>query len=409
MVPFDDAKKRVLEQVGQFARSPHQTTDKEELPLSQALGRVLAQGIRAPNHVPNHDNSAMDGYAVRSSDLSSEATTILRVVADLPAGAQILVPTESGEAVRIMTGAPIPVGCDCVIMQEHVQRQDAFVVIPPVAGGVGQNIRPAGEDISQGTEVFVPGRRLSAADLGLLTSLGLTSIPVFRRIRVGLLSTGNEVVEAGIPLTAGQVYDSNRSALKAALSRLPVDILDLGLVQDDREAIEAALKRGGEEADALITTGGVSVGDYDLVKEVLQKEGTIDFWKVSMKPGKPQAYGRWGRAHFFGLPGNPVSSLTVYLLIVKPALLKMMGATEEPEIKFLARLRGGWTKRHNRREFLRGVVHFTEESPWVEVTGAQGSGVLTSLSRANAFILLPEEPAQWLDGAWVTVQLIDYG
>ena len=409
MVPFDVAKKRVLEQVGQFSRSLHQEIDREELPLPQALGRVLAQAILAPNHVPNHDNSAMDGYAVRSSDLSNAVTTLVRVVADLPAGARILVPTESGEAVRIMTGAPIPVGCDCVIMQELVQRQGEFIVIPPMAGVSGQHIRPAGEDISQGAEVFAPGRRLSAADLGLLTSLGLTSVPVFRRIRVGLLSTGNEVVETGVPLTAGQVYDSNRSALKAALSQLPVDILDLGLVQDDRGAIEAALKKGGEEADALITTGGVSVGDYDLIKEVLQKEGSIDFWKVSMKPGKPQAYGQWGRAHFFGLPGNPVSCLTVYLLIVKPALLKMMGATEEPEITFLARFRGGWEKQHNRREFLRGVVHFTEETPWVEVTGAQGSGVLTSLSKANAFIILPEEPAQWLDGAWVTVQLIDYG
>ena len=420
MISFPTAKSRVLEQVGRIARSPHNAQDIEHVPLALALGRVLAKPAMAPNHVPNHDNSAMDGYAVRRADLSTETVTTLRVVADLPAGARVVEPLQAGEAIRIMTGAPIPVGSDCVVMQEAVQRQGDRLEIPPGQWTKGHgaaknpgptspglNIRPAGEDIRKGSEVLSVGCRLGPAELGLLTSLGMAQVPVFRRICVALLSTGNEVMETGVPLLPGQVYDSNRSALRGALTALGVEILDLGLVQDDREAIEAALKKGGEEADALISTGGVSVGDYDLIKEVLKKKGAIDFWKVSMKPGKPQAYGQLGRAHFFGLPGNPVSSLTVFLLIVRPALLKMMGANEEPEKRFQATLRGEWRKHHARMEFLRGVVHFTEGHPWVEVAGAQGSGILTSLSKANAFIILPEGPAHWEDGAWVTVQWID--
>lgn len=408
MISFSTAKSRVLEQVGRVARSSQNPEDIEEIPLCQALGRVLAQPAVATDNVPNHDNSAMDGYAVRYADISQESVTTLRVVADLPAGTRVLEPLKAGEAVRIMTGAPIPEGSDCIVIQEVVRRQDDLLEVPP-GQKQGQHIRAAGEDIRLGAEILPVGRRLGPADLGLLTSLGKVNLPVFRRIRVALLSTGNEVVEAGTPLTPGQVYDSNRSALRAALEALGVDILDLGRVRDDREAIEAALKRGGEGADALISTGGVSVGDYDLIKEVLEKDGNIDFWKVSMKPGKPQAYGRLGKAHFFGLPGNPVSSLAVFLLIVRPALLKMMGANEKPERRLQAVLRGGWHKRHERMDFLRGVVHFTEEDrPWVEVTGAQGSGMLTSLSKANAFIILPEKAAHWPDGALVTVQLIDY-
>ncbi|MEO5364344.1 MAG: molybdopterin molybdotransferase MoeA, partial [Magnetococcus sp. DMHC-8] len=293
------------------------------------------------------------------------------------------------------------------------QRQGDLVVIPP-GQQPGQHIRPAGEDVAQGAEIFPAGRRLGVADLGLLTALGRVTLPLFRPVRVALLSTGNELVETGTPLAPGQIYDSNRAALRAALTRLGVEILDLGQVRDERTAIEQALHRGGAEADALISTGGVSVGDYDLVKELLARDGQIHFWQVAMKPGKPQAYGRLGRAHFFGLPGNPVSSLTVYLLIVRPALLKLMGATPPPDRQFQAVLRGTWHKRHSRMDFLRGVVHFTHPDgtmaspPWVEVTGAQGSGILTSLARANVFIILPEGPAHLPDGTLVTVQWIDY-
>lgn len=406
MISFYEAKKGVLDQI-----EPIQ--EREEVAVQLALGRVLAEPIMAVENVPNHDNSAMDGYAVRTADLTDQAVT-LRVVAELPAGAsRLLTPLQAGEAVRIMTGAPIPLGSDCVIMQEQVQRLGDQVTIPP-GQQPGQHIRPAGEDIRCGAEIFPAKRRLNAADLGLLTALGRVTVPLYRRPRVALLSTGNELVETGTPLAPGQIYDSNRAALRAALTSLGVEVLDLGIVRDDRTALETAFKRGSTEADALISTGGVSVGDYDLVKEILAKEGTIHFWQVSMKPGKPQAYGRLGRAHFFGLPGNPVSSLTVFLLIVRPALLKMMGATPEPTRRFLARFRGEWHKRHNRMEFLRGITHFTDQEsdpdhpPWVEITGAQGSGILTSLSKANVFIVLPEGPLTLTDGQLVTVQWIDY-
>ncbi|MEO5340527.1 MAG: molybdopterin molybdotransferase MoeA [Magnetococcus sp. MYC-9] len=406
MISFAEAKARLLDSIELVAR-------EEELPLHQALGRVLAAPIVAQAAVPNHANSAMDGYAVRTLDLSATTATTLRLVAELPAGSRLQSPLQPGEAVRIMTGAPIPVGSDCVVMQEQVQRQGDRLTIP-VGQQPGQHIRPAGEDIRPGQEVLPTGRRLGAADLGLLTSVGRVTVPLRRRLRVALLSTGNELLPTGTPLQAGQLYDSNRAALSAALTLLGAEVLDLGVARDERTAIEAALRRGSEEADALITTGGVSVGDYDLVKEILEQNGQIHFWQVAMKPGKPQAYGRLGGAHFFGLPGNPVSSLTVYLLLVRPALLKMMGAAPPVERQFQASFAGEWHKRHPRREFLRGVVHFTDReggagpSPWVEVTGAQGSGILTSLAQANVFIILPEGPQQVSDGMPVTVQWIDY-
>ena len=407
MISFFEAKRRVLEQIEIIQGAV------EQCPLQQALGRVLAQPIVAPEPVPNHANSAMDGYALCTRDLSTTATTTLRVVAELPAGSRLLAPLQPGEAVRIMTGAPIPTGSDCVIMQEQVQRQEERLTVPP-GQQPGQHIRPAGEDIRQGQHILPAGRRLGAADLGLLTSVGCVTVPLYRRIRVALLSTGNELLTPGTPLAPGQLYDSNRAALHAALTLLGAEVVDLGVVRDEREAMEAAFKRGSEEVDALISTGGVSVGDYDLVKEILAKEGSIDFWKVAMKPGKPQAYGRLGNAHFFGLPGNPVSSLTVFLLIVRPALLKMMGATAQPVKQFQAAFAGAWSKRHPRMEFLRAVVHFDsrdglpEQTPWVEVSGAQGSGILSGLAKANAFIVLPEGPLQITDGNWVTVQWIDY-
>lgn len=407
MISFATAKSRVLEQAERAALSVRNDQDITSVPVVHALGRVLAKPIVAGHNVPNHDNSAMDGYAARFVDLAPEGETALRVVADLPAGARVLEPLKPGEAVRIMTGAPIPAGSDCVIIQEVVRREGHTVYVPP-GQRLRQHVRDAGEDIAVGTTVLPVGRRLKPADMGLLTSLGVDRVAVFRRIRVALLSTGNEVVETGTPLAPGQVYDSNRSALRAALESLGVDVVDLGVVQDDKIAIEAALKQGGEEADALISTGGVSVGDYDLVKEVLAKNGAIDFWKVAMKPGKPQAYGQLGGAQFFGLPGNPVSGLTVFLLMVRPALLTMMGAAPEPEKRLQALFRGVWHKRHRRMDFLRGRVHFDEAQPWVEVAGTQGSGVLTSLARANAFIVLPEEPVELVDGTQVTVQLIDY-
>ncbi|MEO5333370.1 MAG: molybdopterin molybdotransferase MoeA, partial [Magnetococcus sp. YQC-5] len=384
MISFEKACSQVLAEIRPVQESV-------TLLVESALGRVLSKPIMATIDVPNHDNSAMDGYAVRSVDLAGTAEVSLRVSADLPAGERLDRPLGEGEAVRIMTGAPIPDGSDCVVMQELARRVGDRVILPP-GRLLGENIRPAGEDIRVGDEVLPKGCRLRPAHLGLLTSLGMAHVEVFRRPVVALLSTGNEVVEVGTSLVPGQVYDSNRSSLRAALTALGVEVLDLGLVRDSKEEIMAALVRGGKEADAIISTGGVSVGDYDLVKEVLLGQGEIRFWQVAMKPGKPQAYGRLGRAHFFGLPGNPVSGLTVFLLIVRPALLRMMGGLDEPPRHMRAKFRGKLNKKHSRMDFIRGVAHFDADGVWVETTGPQGSGILTSMARANVFIVLSESP-----------------
>ncbi len=400
MISFEEAKRQVLARVQPIV-------EREAVTPVNGLGRVLSDPVPAPLNVPNHDNSAMDGYAMRFADLHPTDPTGLRVIADLPAGDLITETIHPGQAVRIMTGAPIPPGCDCVVMQEVVEKNFENITVP---GGQkqGQHIRLAGEDIKLGSEVLPAGRRLKPADLGLLTSIGVTEISVTRRPVVALLSSGNEVIETGSPLKPGQVYDSNRTSLHSALDAMGVDVLDLGVARDNRQEIERILHRGGDEADAIISTGGVSVGDYDLIKEVLQQWGDIHFWKVAMKPGKPQAYGQLGRALFFGLPGNPVSGLTVFLTIVRPALLRMMGAADEEVQSLTMRFRGSFRKKHSRMDFVRGIAHFDAAGPWVETTGAQGSGILTSMSRANAFIVLPEEPTVLKDGDMVTVQLIRY-
>ncbi|MBF0609972.1 MAG: molybdopterin molybdotransferase MoeA [Magnetococcales bacterium] len=400
MISFSEARSRILEQVNPISQM-------ENIPVQKAAGRILAKSVVAAHAVPNHDNSGMDGYAVRFADLAKEIPTTLRVTADLPAGSRLERTVGPGEAIRIMTGAPIPDGCDCVVMQEVVTRQGAEVTIPP-GQKIKQNVRPAGEDMQEGQEVMHPGRRLSPADVGLLTTLGFNEIIVYRRIKVGVLSTGNEVVEPPTPLLPGQVYDSNRMALLAALQSMGVETLNMGLVGDDRNAIAGALRRGAQECDAILTSGGVSVGDFDLVKEVLQDIGSIHFWKVAMKPGKPQAYGQLGQATFFGLPGNPVSSLAVFLLMVRPALFRLMGAEPQPEKRLMLPFRGTHHKKHDRMDFLRGVVYFQPEGAWVTLSGGQGSGILSGMANANALIALPESPLSIADGDLVPVWLIDY-
>ncbi|MBF0191421.1 MAG: molybdopterin molybdotransferase MoeA [Magnetococcales bacterium] len=400
MIAFEEAYSRVLAETTPVA-------EVVRIPVEAALGRVLSAPVLADADVPNHDNAAMDGYAVCSAAFPAADAVTVTVVAELPAGERLTRRVGAGEAVRIMTGAPVPPGCDCVVMQERVQRVGDRVTLPEGVGP-GENIRLAGEDIRAGSLVLNRGCRLRPAHLGLLSALGRAEVEVFRRPVVALLSTGNEVIPAGTPLQPGQVHDSNRSALWASLQALGVEVLDLGLARDSREAIAAALARGAAEADAVISTGGVSVGDYDLVKEVLQDQGRIHFWQVAMKPGKPQAYGQLGRARFFGLPGNPVSCLTVFLLMVRPALLRLMGAADEPPKRMRATFRGSLNKKHSRMDFIRGVAHCDAGGVWVETTGPQGSGILTSLAKANVLIVLPESPVRLGDGDAVTIQWIEY-
>ncbi|MCP5038773.1 MAG: molybdopterin molybdotransferase MoeA [Rhodobacteraceae bacterium] len=401
MMPFAEAYERALARVEPISGT-------EEIVVAQALGRVLADAVHAPDNVPNHDNTAMDGYAVRFQDLAATGDTILTVVDEVPAGSRLERVIGQGEAVRIMTGAPMPDGCDCIVIQEDVTRDGDALTVP--TGQVqGKWIRRTGQDIAKGSEVFAKGHRLTPPDIGMLASLGRSSVDVVRRLKVAVVSTGNEVVQPGNPLELGQVYDSNRHSMIAVLQALGVDILDLGIISDDREAIKTALLKGADEADVVLTSGGVSVGDYDLVKDVITEVGVIDFWKVRMKPGKPQAHGRIGKAVFFGLPGNPVSVLATFLLLVRPAMLVMMGCAPAPLREMVLPFKGEpILKTHGRAEFARGIIHYDGADTSVSSTGSQNSGILTSMSKANAFIVLPVEPCEVHQGEMVTVMPIEY-
>ena len=401
LMPFEQARARALARV-------KPVTETETIAVTSALGRVLAQAINAPHDVPNHDNTAMDGFAVRFEDLSDSGESTLTVIAEVPAGDRLTQTVKTGEAVRVMTGAPVPDGCDCIVIQENARRDgDQLTVNAGQERGLW--IRRAGQDIKAGSQVFAKGRRLSPPDIGMLTSLGNANVTVFRRLTVAVVSTGNEVVTPGTPLKPGQVYDSNRSSMKAVLQALGVDVLDLGIARDNKDDITAALRKGATEADAVLTSGGVSVGDFDLVKDVISELGTIDFWKVNMKPGKPQAHGRIGRAEFFGLPGNPVSVLATFLLLVRPALLVMMGCPPEPQKHLSVKFRGApINKAGSRMEFARGILHYEGTDAWIESTGNQNSGILSSMSKANALIVLPAAPINVADGDMVTIIPIEY-
>ena len=387
-------------------------TASEQVALRAALGRVLAADVVSPIDVPAHVNSAMDGYAVRAADLPDAGTVTLAVVGTAFAGAAWDGRLASGQAVRIMTGAVLPEGADCVVMQEQTEReqggdQEGGQDRVRIGRGhrAGQNIRLAGEDLKTGETVLAAGRRVQPADLGVLASLGVAEVRVRRRLRVAFFSTGDELRSIGEPLAAGCVYDSNRYSLYGMLSRLGVELIDMGVVRDDREALQAAFREAAACADAVITSGGVSVGEADFVKDTLLSLGRIDFWKLAMKPGRPLAFGRLGEAVFFGLPGNPVSVVVTFYQFVQPALRRMMGMNAvQPvtlQVPTLARLK----KRPGRTDFQRGVLEQRDDgSMAVRPTGDQGSGILSSVSRADCFIVLAADSSGVEAGDTVTVQ-----
>ncbi len=377
----------------------------ETLPLREALGRVLAGAIVAPLNVPSQTNSAMDGYAVRAVDLPEEGVREFQVPGTSWAGRPWLIRIEPGQAVQIMTGAMVPEGADTVVMQEQVERDGDRVRIGS-GHSCGQNVRAAGEDIAAGQQVFMAGKRLTAADIGVLSSLGLAEVAVFRKLKVAFFSTGDELRSVGETLGPGEVYDSNRYTLYGMLSKLDVNIIDMGVVRDRRELIEQAFNTAASTADAIITSGGVSVGEADFVKETLEKLGKMSFWKIAMKPGRPVAFGHIGEAVFFGLPGNPVSVMVTYFQFVRPALLKMSGETAPP-IVFTLRARAGSSlrKRPGRFEFQRGILEQSAPGEFiVHSAGAQGSGILRSMSKANCFILLDPDRTSVEPGEEVEVQ-----
>ncbi len=376
----------------------------EQLPIRSALGRILATPIISTINVPPYTNSAMDGYALRGADLPASGETRLRVIGRAMAGAPFAGTVGAGEAVRIMTGAAMPEGADTVLMQEVVQVDGDHIQIGS-GHKAGDNVRHAGEDMAVGATVLAPGKQLLPAELGVLASLGIPEVRVYRRLRVAFFSTGDELRSLGEPLEAGQIYDSNRYTLHGMLTRLGVELLDLGVIRDDREAIRQAFRDAAAQADVVITSGGVSVGEADFVKQTLDELGQVDFWKIAMKPGKPLAFGKLGAALFFGLPGNPVSVMATFYEFVQPALQIMQGMTAP--LSLIVRVPCATTlkKQAGRLEYQRGILQADANGVLtVSGSGRQGSHVLSSMSKANCFIILAAESTGVQAGELVEVQ-----
>ncbi|MGR6760093.1 molybdopterin molybdotransferase MoeA [Aeromonas veronii] len=394
LLPLSDALQGMLEQLACCC-------DSEQQPLPEALGRVLASDIASPLAVPPFDNSAMDGYAVRLSDLT--AGTPLIMAGKAFAGQPYQGEWPAGHCVRIMTGAPVPAGTDAVVMQEETQADGdriTFLAQPEP----GQNIRRAGSDIGKGDCVLPAGTRLTPREMPLLASLGVATVPVRRPLKVAIFSTGDELKPVGTPLAHGDIYDSNRYGVRAMLARMGCDCLDLGIIPDDPAQLRAAFIRADEEADVLITTGGVSVGEADFTKQLLDELGEIGFWKLAIKPGKPFAFGRLPRAWFFGLPGNPVSAMVTFDQLVQPALAKLAGQHFERPLQLQAIAAEPLKKSPGRLDFQRGILSQGPNGLEVRSTGSQDSAVFSSLSQANCYIVLERERGRVAAGETVTVE-----
>ena len=391
-----------------IARFLTPVTATERIHVRAALGRVLAQDVISPINVPAHDNSAMDGYAVRFADLKTAGEVSLRVAGSSFAGKPFAGKMQAGEAVRIMTGAVMPPEADTIVMQEHAQFADGKVTI-----GIGhrlhQNLRRAGEDLTIGQVALTRGLPLRPAEIGLISSLGIGEVTVFRKLRVAFFSTGDELVSIGSVPGAGQIFDSNRYTIHGMLTRLNCEVIDMGVVRDDPALIEAAFKEAAASADVVITSGGVSVGEADFVRDMLNKLGEVLFWKIAMKPGRPLAYGKIGGAHFFGLPGNPVSVMVTFYQFVRDALLKLSGLDPiMPLPTFKVPCTSALKKAPGRTEFQRGILSQDAAGAWsVRVTGEQGSGILRSMSEANCFIILPTDQGNVVAGTLVEVQVME--
>ncbi len=377
-----------------------------QVPLEQSLGCILASDIKSPLNVPPHNNSAMDGYALKLSDLSTINT--LPLAGKSFAGHPFEGPLPEGSCIRIMTGACIPDGADTVIMQEHTEKKSDGIVFNKYPQQAGANIRQAGEDISIGTTVFNKGDKIKPQDIGLLASLGLAELCVYRPLRVAVFSTGDELKMPGEQLEPGEIYDSNRFAVKAMLAKLGVDIIDFGCIPDNPEKLRATFLAANEQADAVISSGGVSVGEADYTKDILDETGNTAFWKLAIKPGKPFAFGQLPNSYFFGLPGNPVSATVTFQQLAAPALRHMMNCRHHTAKEFRAICKTPLRKSPGRKEFQRGNLNI-DSNGYVEVetTGSQGSGILRSMSMADCYIVLPEDQGGVEAGEQVTVQLFD--
>ena len=400
----------------------------ERLALRSALGRVLAEDVVSAIDVPAQDNSAMDGYALRGNELAgrtgggngngngndsdSDSDSIFAIAGAGFAGGRFEGVAMVGQCVRIMTGAVMPDGLDTVVPQEFCRVEGDRVHVPAGVVKLGDNRRLAGEDLARGSTALAAGRLLRPADLGMLASLGHAEVPVFRKLRVAFFSTGNELRSVGEPLEAGCVYDSNRYTLWAMLQRLGVEVLDLGVVKDDPAALEAAFTAAARDADAVVTSGGVSVGEADHTKLVMARLGDVLFWRIAMRPGRPMAIGRIESAGhtavLFGLPGNPVAVMVTFYALVRDALLAMSGATPTPLLPLRVASAEPIRKRAGRTEYQRGIVSQSSDGHWqVRITGSQGSGILRSMSEANGLVVLAHDQGNVAAGELVDVLPFD--
>jgi len=383
LMPEDEALKLMLDQV-----SP--VSDVVDVDLANALNRVLAQPQISPVNVPPHDNSAMDGFAVRSADIVPGGITQLKITQRIPAGSPGT-PLAEGSAARIFTGAPLPGGTDTVIMQEQCRYDDNQVTIQgPVTAGT--HIRQIGEDITMGTEILGAGIKLRPQDIGLAAAVGIATLPVYRKINIAIFSTGDELADPGHSLESGKIYNSNRYMLTGLLQMLGCTIIDLGTVPDNQAATRTVLQQAAPRADLIITTGGVSVGEEDHVKAAVEELGQLELWRIALKPGKPLAYGKIDAAHFIGLPGNPVSAFITFCIIARPFILRLQGRTDYAPKTFRATADFAITNPINRREYLRARFDSTRNADThVSVYPHQGSGVLTSATWANCLAVIPEQ------------------
>ncbi|MDI1309833.1 MAG: molybdopterin molybdotransferase MoeA [Methylotenera sp.] len=386
-------------------------TTTEVLPIRESLGRVIAADILSPANVPNYDNSAMDGYAFNSADINK--STELKVIGSAFAGKAFVGGIQAGECVRIMTGGMMPKGADTVIVQERVTVNGDLIQFSE-APKPKANVRYAGEDLQLGKTVLPVGHMIRAADLGLIASLGIGEVSVYRKLKVAFFSTGDELASIGKPLQEGQVYDSNRYTLYGMLSRLGAEIIDMGAIADDPELLEKTLLNAAMQVDVVITSGGVSVGEADYMKQLLAKHGEVMFWKVAMKPGRPLAYGKIQsskdkHANYFGLPGNPVAVMVTFYQFVREALLILMGQINPtPLPTFNVICTENIKKQTGRTEFQRGILFADSDGLWkVKPSGAQGSAILSSMSLANCFIVLDESIGNLDAGTLVKVQVMD--
>jgi len=407
--PFEEAMISQDEALERIEARVNPVLACECLPIRDCLNRVNNEAVKSPRDVPPQPNSAMDGYAVAIDSLVEDDIAELDEIGTAFAGVPFSGDCGPGQCVRIMTGALIPAGTDAVVMQEQVEIGDDGKIRIDSDHRSGENIRLAGEDVRQGETVIDAGVRLSPADLGVLASLGIAKLQIKRKPVIAFFSTGDELMSVGTPLEPGMIYDSNRYSLHGMLSRIPVDIVDLGVVRDNPDSMREALISASAQADLVISTGGVSVGEADYIKPALAELGSTEFWKIAIKPGRPLTFGQIDNTIFMGLPGNPVAVMVTFSQFVAPAIEMLSGAKPKPPMLFPARSLERMRKKPGRTEFQRGVATLDENSRWqVGKTGKQGSGILTSMSRANCFIVLPDDNAGVEPGDEVSIQFLDW-